>query len=116
MMEMMGDFEIESGGGRKGEKNNNYAKKEGRGVKLFREISHNFPKLADWAVHGWSSCLAALGAGIFKHAGILLHTSVCKKGREGESRNPLVKQRYRDGHQMHRTQQKQLLFRLKRHF
>ena len=27
-------------------------------------------------VHGWSSCLAALGDGIFKQAGIILHTSV----------------------------------------
>ena len=38
--------------------------------------SQNFPKLADWAVLGWSSFLAALGAGIFKHAGLILHTSV----------------------------------------
>ena len=42
----------------------------------FWELSQNFPKLADWAVHGWSSFLAALGAGIFKHARIILHTSV----------------------------------------
>ena len=42
----------------------------------FPELSQNFPKLADWAVLGWSSFLAALGAGIFKHAGIILHTSV----------------------------------------
>ena len=27
-------------------------------------------------MHGWSSCLGALGAEIFKHAGIILHTSV----------------------------------------
>ena len=40
----------------------------------FRELSQM--KLADWAAHGWSSFLAALGAGIFKHAGIILHTSV----------------------------------------
>ena len=42
----------------------------------FWELSQILPKLADWAVHGWSSRLAALGAGIFKQAGIILHTSV----------------------------------------
>ena len=34
------------------------------GVKLVLlwELSQKWPKLADWAVHGWSSCLAAMGA------------------------------------------------------
>ena len=36
----------------------------------------NFPKLADWAVHGRSLFLAALGAEIFKQGTILLHYPV----------------------------------------
>ena len=27
----------------------------------FRELSFNFPKLADWLCIGWPNCLAALG-------------------------------------------------------
>ena len=42
----------------------------------FREFSRNFPKLADWAVHGRSLCLAALGAGILKQGTVLLHNPV----------------------------------------
>ena len=41
----------------------------------FRELSQM--KLADWAVHGWSSFLAALGAGIFKHAARDNFTHLC---------------------------------------
>ena len=46
------------------------------GAKL-RELSYNFPKLADWAVHGRPHCVAAVGAGIFKQGTILLHHPVC---------------------------------------
>ena len=45
----------------------------------FRELSQNFPKLADWAVHwviGRSLRLAALGAGTFKQGTILLNNPV----------------------------------------
>ena len=45
------------------------------GAKL-RELSQNFTKLADWAVHGRSLFLAAVGAEIFKHGTILLHNPV----------------------------------------
>ena len=36
----------------------------------------NFPKLADWAVHGRPSFVAAVGAGIFKQGTFLLHHPV----------------------------------------
>ena len=42
------------------------------GAKL-RELSDNFPKLADWAVHGRSLCLATLVAGVLKQGTIILH-------------------------------------------
>ena len=42
----------------------------------FRELSQNFPKFADWAVHGRSLCRAAVGARIFKQGTIILHKAV----------------------------------------
>ena len=45
------------------------------GAKL-RELSYNFPKLADMAVHGRPHRVAAVGAGIFKQGTFLLHHPV----------------------------------------
>ena len=43
----------------------------------FRELSLNFPKLADWLCMGWPSCLAALGREFSNRGTFLLHDPVC---------------------------------------
>ena len=45
------------------------------GAKL-RELSLNFPKLADWLYIGWLSCLAALGWEFSNKGTFLLHDPV----------------------------------------
>ena len=52
------------------------------GAKL-RELSLNFPKLADWLYIGWLSCLAALGREFSNKGTFLLHDPVLYMCRIG---------------------------------
>ena len=42
----------------------------------FRELTKNFPKLADWAVHWQVTLPGCMGSGIFGHGTFILHNPV----------------------------------------